>query len=45
MKIPVGSPRKKRQDTLKLDLEDLGCGGVKWTYLVQDGDQCCHMIG
>jgi hypothetical protein len=32
-KRPLGRPRHRWEDTIKMDLQELGCGGVDWTGL------------
>jgi hypothetical protein len=32
-------PRRMWEDKIKLDLREVGCGGMEWIYLVQDRDQ------
>jgi hypothetical protein len=27
---PLGSPRRRRKDNIKMDLEAVGCGGLYW---------------
>jgi hypothetical protein len=39
VKIPLGRPRRKREDNIKMDLEEGGWEGVDWTQLAQDRDQ------
>jgi hypothetical protein len=36
---PLGRPRRKREDNIKMDLMDIGWGGVDWIALAQDRDQ------
>jgi hypothetical protein len=50
-KRPLGRPRRKRQDNIKMDLQEVGCGGVvgcvgivgyggmDWIGVVQDRDR------
>jgi hypothetical protein len=35
-KRPLGRPRRRWEDTNKIDLQEVGCGGVDWIDLVQD---------
>ena len=35
-KRPLGRPRRRWEDYIKMDLQDVGCGGVYWTELAQD---------
>jgi hypothetical protein len=32
-------PRRRREDNIKMDLEEIGCEGVDWFNLVQDRDR------
>jgi hypothetical protein len=36
---PPGRPRGMWMDTIKMDLREIGWGGMDWTDLVQDRDQ------
>ena len=27
-KIPLGRPRRRREDNIKMDLQEIGCGGM-----------------
>jgi hypothetical protein len=29
-------PRRRWEDNIKMDLQEVGCGGMDWNYLVQD---------
>jgi hypothetical protein len=35
-KRPLGRPRSRWEDNIKLDLQNVGCGGVDWIELAQD---------
>ena len=35
-KRPLGRPRHRWEDNIKLDIQDVGCGSVDWIELVQD---------
>jgi hypothetical protein len=35
-KKPLGRPRHRWEDNIKMDLQKVGCGGVDWIELVQD---------
>jgi hypothetical protein len=37
-KRPVGRPRSRWVDSIKIDLRETGCGRVDWIDLVQDRD-------
>jgi 3-oxoacyl-ACP reductase-like protein len=38
-KRPLGSPRHKWEDNIKVDLQEVGCVGVHWIDLPQDSDR------
>jgi hypothetical protein len=38
-KIPLGRPRSRWEDNIKMDLREIGWGGMNWINLVQDRDQ------
>ena len=38
-KKPLGRPRRRWEDNIKMDLQELGCGGVDWIDLAQDKDR------
>ena len=35
-KRPLGRPRLKWEDNNKMDLQEVGCGGMDWIELAQD---------
>jgi len=35
-KKTLGSPRRRWEDNIKMDLQELGCGGMDWIELAQD---------
>jgi len=35
-KIPLGRPRHKCVDNIRMDLQEVGCGCVDWIGLAQD---------
>jgi hypothetical protein len=38
-KIPLGRPRGKWKDDIRVDLKEIGWEGVDWIHLAQDRDQ------
>ena len=35
-KRPLGRLRRRWEDNIKMDIQELGCGGVDWIELAQD---------
>ena len=35
-KKPLGRPRHRWEDNIKMDLQEVGCGGMDWIELTQD---------
>jgi hypothetical protein len=38
-KIPLGKPRCRLEDNIKMDRQRVGCGGMVWIELAQDRDR------
>ena len=38
-KRPLGRPRCRWKDNIKMDLQEVGCGGMDWIKLAQDRDR------
>ena len=36
---PLGRPRHRWEDNIRMDLPEVGCGGVDWMELAQDRDR------
>jgi len=36
---PLVRPRRRWKDNIKLDLQEMGCGGMVWIELAQDRDR------
>jgi len=37
-KRPLGRPRRRWEDNIKMALEEMGCGGMDWIELAHDSD-------
>jgi hypothetical protein len=35
---PLGRPRRRWEDNIKMDLQEVGCGVIDWKELTQDRD-------
>jgi hypothetical protein len=38
-KRPLGRPRRRWEDGIKMDLREIGWGGVEWIHVAQDRDR------
>jgi hypothetical protein len=36
---PLGRPRRRWEDNIRMDLREVGCGCVDWMELVEDRDR------
>ena len=43
-KGPLGRPKRRWEDNIKMDLQDLGCWGVDRIELVQDRDRWLTLV-
>jgi hypothetical protein len=37
-KRPMGRPRRRWEDNIRMDLQEVGCGGMDWIGMAQDRD-------
>jgi len=38
-KRPLGRPRRRRANNIRMDLQEVGCGYMNWIGLAQDRDR------
>ena len=43
-KSPLGRPRRRWEDNIRMDLQKVGCGGTDWIELVQDRDRWLAVV-
>jgi len=43
-KRPLVRPRRRWEDNIKMDLQEVGCGGMDWIELVQDRDRWWALV-
>jgi hypothetical protein len=36
---PLGRPRRRWEDSFKMDIQEVGCGGMEWIELARDRDR------
>ena len=36
---PLGRPRRRWEGNIKMDLQEVGCGGMDWIVVAQDRDR------
>jgi len=41
---PFGRPRRRWEDNIKIDLQEVGCGGMDWFELAEDRDRCRTLV-
>ena len=39
-KRPLGRPRRRWEDNIKMNLQEVACAGMEWIMLAQDRDRC-----
>ena len=42
---PLGRPRRRWKNNIKMDLQEVGCGGIDWIELAQDRDRWRALVG
>jgi hypothetical protein len=43
-KRPFGRPRRRREDNIKMDLQEVGCGGMDWIDLALDRERWLALV-
>ena len=43
-KRPLGRPRRRWVDNIRMDFQEVGCGYVGWIGLAQDRDRCRTLV-
>ena len=43
-KRPLGRPRLGWEDNIKMDLQEVGCGGIEWIELAQERDSWWALV-
>jgi len=43
VKRPLGTPRLRCEDNIKMNLKEVRCGGMDWIELVQDRNRWPHL--
>jgi hypothetical protein len=43
-KRPLGRPRRRWEDNIKMDLKEVGCGGMDWIKLARDRGRCWVLV-
>ena len=43
-KRPLGRPRRRWVDNIRMDLQEVGCGYMDWIGLAQDRDRCRTLV-
>jgi len=43
-KRPLRRPRHRWEDNIKMDLQEVGCGGMDWIELAQDRDRWWALV-
>jgi len=40
----LGRPRRRWEDNIKFELQEVGCGGMDWIHLAQDRDRWWALV-
>ena len=43
-KRPLGRPRRRWEDNIKINIQEVGCRGMDWTELAKDRDRCRPLV-
>jgi hypothetical protein len=43
-KRPLGRHRRRWEDNIKVDVQEVGCGGMEWIELAQDRDRWWALV-
>jgi hypothetical protein len=43
-KRPLGRPNSRWEDNIKMDLQEVGCGGIGWIDLPEDRDRWLALV-
>ena len=43
-KRPLGRPKGRWEDNIKMDIQEVGYGGMDWIELAQDRDRCRALV-
>jgi len=43
-KRPLGKPTHRWEDNIKMDLQEVGCGGIEWIELAPDRDRWWALV-
>ena len=43
-KRPLGRPRRRWENSIKMDFEEVGCGAMEWIELAQNRDRWRELV-